>query len=266
MHSRGPARPPHLRASRAALELLEAIGHARPHFDFADVLRATKRPRTTLVRLLNELVSLDLVVRLRRDDYATPRRSTHALLLVEPNAYYRSLLATDDVLRLRGERRHAYACLPVRHALDFELPQALVVIPPGPDLKSARPLFPYALRAAVAGASEIPVQFPSDERESEAAFERTFAALSPRHALALLAATAEPRLVRAVRSAAPRFGLHAKDVLEESRRFVLEEPPVRTLRRNTLVLPRWLHEFATSASKVHARRFLQASASEVEPP
>ena len=238
-----------------------SAGRRRIPADAADA--GPQRPRATLLRHLKALADHDLILHARRDDYATPHASTHALILSEPDAYHRSLLLYDDVLPLRGAPPHAFACLPVRHAIDFEIPLAVPVIPPEPDLAKRLRGMPYrdALRHAVSSThiSLMTRRFPSDAANDPTAIERAFPVLDAATALALFAATADPRLTRACRDAAATLGTDADTVIRKARSFHPDEPPLSVLRPNTVIYPGWLQPLVRSAQRVHARRHVRGA-------
>lgn len=200
-----------------------------------------------------------LIVRLHKDLYVKPASPTHALLLVEKDAYARSLLLHADVLSWLGAP-FAFACLPVRKNLGFELTRALPVL----DLEAPEPSL--LRRDAVhmtlpkAKPSRQTLRFPTDAASEAHAVERAIPVLPPQLALAILAATADPRLVHACSAAAPKLGTTREAVLETAASFVVEDEPPKRPRPNSLVLPEWLMEAARGAQGLHAQRFLDSAA------
>ena len=253
-----PGRPPYLACPRPALELLQAVREAPDAFGFAWASERTRLPRTTLTRHLGDLVEHGLLARLRRDVYAAPAPATLALLLVEPDAYARSLLLHDDVLARRSEGPWAFACLPVRRALPVEIP---TVVPVLRLQEAAReeglrsPLFLYHDFDA-AEVERAPRRFPTDAADAPAAVERTFPVLSARTCLALLATTGDPRMLEAVAAAGRKLGVPPAEVARAAKRLHLARGAAGADFPNTVVLPRWLQAMAETAQALQARKAL----------
>lgn len=253
--------------SRPALELLEQVGLGRVGVTAADARRATGRPKPTVDRHLAELVDAGLVWRVRRNVYVTPRAGTYAQLSVEPSSYLRSVVLYDDGLdQMWGsDGRWAFACLGVHQALDLVLPDAMPVVRPVGE-PSAMPE-PWPDAAFLYGFDAVDVQphrltLPSDAPAGSKAMVREVPALVPEVALALLAASTDPRAVQAVRRAAPVVGADADTVLRWARRLFPREPPVRVVRPNTVVFPGWLAAWARTARRLHAGHYLEGAADE----
>lgn len=262
------AQPPALTVPRPALRLLALVGHGRTEFTYGEAKQAAAAgakvpdPKST-ARHLQDLVDAGLILRLHKDAYASPGKPAHALLLAEPDAYARSLLLHADVLPRLGVS-FAFACLPVRKALDFEIPRALPVL----DLETlAQPILRrdaahMALRKVRVSGQTL--RLPTDGASDAHAVARDVPVLEPRLALGLLAATADPRLVHACYAAAAKLGTTRQAVLDAAASFVVEDEPSRHPQPNSLVLPRWLMDAARSAKSLHAQRFLDAAASDAE--
>ena len=255
----GP-RPPYLSLSRPALELLGALPVKDHTFSFAEVARIVRRPRTTLVRLLAELVAARLLLRTHRDRYLRPASEVSRWLMTETDAYLRSVYLFHSAYQVSGRKKYAFACLPVKSYLDFEIPQALPVFPADPkELRSARGVpNPEALRYSYSGDSvrlEDPKKLFSGGM-SPPPGGQLLPCLNPLVSLALMAATADPRLVRASSAAAPGLGVEVRTMIDLARSLHPERPPVRAVRPNTVVYPRWLAEFSLTAAQLHSRRSL----------
>lgn len=261
-----PLLSPPFTCSRPALELLDRLGYGKVGITFQKAKEVEGSPRTTVVRHLGELVDHHLMVRLRRDHYATPTKPTYALLLAEPNRYFRSLLLYDDVLRdvVGGLKRSPFACLPVRSALDVEIPQAVPVFKLDMDITGhvEELMTDLALHYNYEDdpVGEMEVAFPSDAADSPTAVRRAFPVLDPRTSLALFAATGDPRIVQGLEDAAVRLGLDASDVLDAALHLHPDEPPVRRLGPNTVVYPAWLQDYARTAGQVYRRQALRSAA------
>lgn len=248
---------PSFECSRPALELLDRLPAGTVGLTFARIRQIADRPRTTVVRHLDQLTDAHLIARLRRDLYATPQDPTQRLLMIEPSAYHRSLLLFDHIIRdvVGALKTSPFACLPVRSILDVEIPQAVPVFKLGHDITSrgSKLLTDHALHFNYDDETvvEEPVRFPSDAPVSE---PRRIPVLPVETCLALFAATADPRFVHAVRRAAGQLDLPVDPILHRARSLYPETPPVKTLRDNTIVFPDWLAEIAEAAETMHGRR------------
>jgi hypothetical protein len=242
---------------RPALAILQGVFEGERSASFAQIQRRLRTPRTTLTRNLGALVDASLAYRDRRDHYILPRPSTLGLLLVEPDAYARSLLLHEDVLPSLDVRKWVYACLPVRRALDFDLPHAIPVVSPKLAKTPPKPS-PTILWHDYdpKNTGKQTVFFPTWSRDDPGQAERTLSVLHPRESLALLAATGDSRLVQAVLRATKRLALSRESVAQAARRLSIEPRSKRLRYPNSVMLPKWLLRFAESARAVSARERL----------
>lgn len=261
---------PYLDCSRPALEMLERIGFGQAHFGFEKAAVVAGKPRPTVVRYLNELVDASLILRVRRDWYATPPRATYSLLLAEPNAYFRSVLLHHEATP-RSFDRPVFACLGVREVLDFELPKAIPVFRIDHDTLSGNPDFPSLAEAGVftdalrfnfqdRDVGSHVARFPSNEQDEKAAISKKFRALKPEASLALLAATADPRLLGSVTAAAQALDVSTDVVLDRARKLHPQQLPLQQFHPNSVVFPRWLENFAETARALHAQHAIRDAA------
>lgn len=268
---------PYLAASRPSLELLDRLPAANAHVTYRRIEQQSGKPKATLLRLVNELVGAFLLAKVRRDWYATPTQAAQAILLTEPSPYHRSLLLYDDVFPTVGLASWAFACVPIRKALAFELPQAIPVLKLDVDLldetagsEEAREKtwFPDTLRFTYDDSEVVAatVTFPSAAEPTAAMVQRQVRCLPPPRGLSLLASTSDPRIVSAVRTAAKRLGVPIRDVLAEARRYEPRRRPVRGMRPSTVVYPRWLQDIADTAGEVHTKAYLRREPPEGGPP
>lgn len=239
---------------RPALGILQGVFEGARSVSFADVQKRLRTPRTTLTRNLGALVDASLAYRDHRDHYVLPRPSTLGLLLVEPDAYARSLLLHEDVLPELGIRKWAYACLPVRRALDFDLPHAIPVVspklakrPPGPSAT----IVWHDYEPDDVGRSVV--LFPTWAKDDPGQTTRSLPTLHPKEGLALLAATGDSRLTEAVLRAAKKLDIKREAVASAARRLVIEPPSRRLRYPNSVILPKWLLQFAETARAASAK-------------
>ena len=263
-----PGQPPYLACPHKALTLIPALLDGPDAFGFSWAAHRSGLTRTTLTRQLGELVDHGLLARLRRDVYAAPRRATLALLLVEPDAYARSLLLHADVLARRSEGPWAFACLPVRRALPLEIPTVVPVL----RLREAdredglrSPLFLYHDfdPEEVESATR---RFPTDAAEEPGAVERAFPVLSAKTCLALLATTGDPRMLEAVGRAAKALHVPPAKVADAARRLHPTRSVAGATFPNTVILPRWLEDMAESARALQARTAIRSRLAEGDRP
>lgn len=242
---------------RPALAILQTVFEGARSATFGEIQRRLQAPRTTLTRNLGALVDASLAYRDRRDHYILPRPSTLGLLLVEPDAYSRSLLLHEDVLPELGIRKWAYACVPVRRVLDFDLPWAIPVVSPAITRTRPRPSPTIVWHDYDAGDVEkTTLTFPSWAKADPEVSKRTLPTLRARDSLALLAATGDSRLTEAVLQAAKKLRVKRESVASAARRLTIE-PRSRSLRYpNSVILPKWLHRFAESARAMSAKERL----------
>lgn len=267
---------PYLACSRPALELLSSLPAGKAYLDYAGLAGYSRLSRASNLRLANELVEAHLIARIRRDWYATATKSAQLLLLTEPNAYYRSLLLDDDVFATTGMKAWAFACVGIRRALPFEIPRAIPVLrfdalpTVGPEEPARRPgprptLYPEAMRFDF-GPKDLTrenVAFPSTTETKEETIEsRPVPCIRPATALAMLAATADPRIVPAVGEAAPRLQLSFDAVMAEARRLQPRNAHAKAKRHNAIVFPRWLQPVSGTAREVHAQKYMREAAGE----
>lgn len=257
-----PRETPVHSVSRPALQLLEGLGFGRSQLSFENIERTASRPKATVARYIHELEASALLARLRRDAYATPWKTTALLIMHDSSPYYRSLLLWNDILPMAGHHRYAFACLPVQRFLDFEFPRAVPVAPLGGDLTKpavrSSEIMRYSYSPKQVGAAEL--LFPRDASEESGAMVRSFPVLDPATALALFAATSDPRIVIAVRKAASRLGLRTQDVFDQALELRPERPPLPVLRQNTVVYPPWIEKFVASAHAAHAHEYVRTAA------
>lgn len=239
---------------RPALAILQGVFDGDRNATFAELQKRLGAPRSTLTRNLGALVHASLAYRDHRDHYVLPRPSTLGLLLVEPDAYARSLLLHEDVLPELGIHKWTYACLAVRKSLDFDLPCAIPVVSPKLTKQSPRPS-PTIVWANYdpKDAGETTVLFPTWAKGDPNQTTRALPTLHPREGLALLAAIGDPRLTHAVLRAAKKLNLKIGGVATAARRLAIE-PPSRHLRYpNSVILPKWLFRFAETARAMSAK-------------
>lgn len=239
---------------RPALAILQGVFQGARSVSFAEIQDRLHAPRTTLTRNLSALVDASLAYRDHRDHYVLPRPSTLGLLLVEPDAYARSLLLHEDVLPQLGIRKWAYACLPVRRALDFDLPHAIPVVspklakrPPGPS----RTIVWHDYEPDDVGKTNL--LFPTWAKDDPDQTKRTLPTLHTKVCLALLAATGDSRMTDAVLRAAKKLDVKREALAAAARRLVIEPPSRRLHYPNSIILPKWLLRFAETARAVSAK-------------
>lgn len=242
---------------RPALSILQGVFEGARSVTFREIQARFRAPRTTLVRNLAALVDAHLAYRDQRDHYILPHASTLGLLLVEPDSYARSLLLHEDVLPELGIRKWAYACLPVRRALHFDLPTAIPVVSPklaktGPRPSPTIAWYDYDRNDAQKATKAFPTWAKHDPRPSN----RVLSTLHPKDALALLAATGDSRLTRAVLDAARKLGVSRDVVASAAARLWIEPPARRLAHPNSVMLPKWLMTFAETARATSARERL----------
>lgn len=229
---------------------------------FAQVADA---PPSTATRLLERLASASLVVKARRDEYLIPDPARRVLIMSEPSPYIRSVLAWKGVERRLGKGALAFACLPVRAALGVAIPEALPVLPlPGPsegNLGEGR--FPQITRMEVRGGRTklLSLRSPSSAPPGSEAFEVQVRGLMPGEALALLAATADPRILRELPAACQRLRIPQASVIERAGELSIALSPTRGLRSNSVILGTWLRAFATTGRAVQAKAAIDRLAS-----
>lgn len=237
---------PALDLPRPALAMIESLGYARPEVSFQDFQDAIGKPKSTVSRLLRELTNQSLILRVKYDLYAIPRRSTVERLLLEPIPYVRSLLVHADVFGLRKEPRWAVACVPIRRFLTVEIDRAIPVLPPDDRLidRTGRP-YPDVLW----------YNFPRQKLQKAPLAEITGRAqdrldgltalptLAPELGLALLMSTLDPRFVEATKEAASLLGIPLQLVVRHAKGLQPEVPPLKTIHPNTIVFPEWLERF-----------------------
>lgn len=254
---------PILAPSAPALQLLQAVGFGRTNLTLGEARRIAGSPKPTVDRHLRELVAAHLLWRVRRDLYVTPRRATFALLAVEPSSYLRSLLLFGDGLDqlfAASGAAWAFACLGVHQALDLVIPHALPVLRPAakpPWLPDPWPDAAFLHAFQDTDVTTHTLHLPSGSKDDDR-LARRIPVLRPEAALALLAASTDPRIVQATRSAAARLGIEPHAVLARARELSPQEPPVHALRPNTVVFPSWLARFASTARKLHALHYLES--------
>lgn len=239
---------------RPALAILQGVFQGARSVSFAEIQDRLHAPRTTLTRNLSALVDASLAYRDHRDHYVLPRPSTLGLLLVEPDAYARSLLLHEDVLPQLGIRKWAYACLPVRRALDFDLPHAIPVVspkltkrPPGPSPT----IVWHDYEPDDVGKTNL--LFPTWAKDDPDQTKRTLPTLHPKESLALLAATGDSRMTDAVLRAAKKLDVKREAVAAAARRLVIESSSRRLRYPNSVILPKWLLQFAETARAMSAK-------------
>lgn len=239
---------------RPALSILQGVFEGARSVSFRELQERLGTPRTTLVRNLAALVDAHLAYRDRRDHYVLPHASTLGLLLVEPDSYARSLLLHEDVLPEIGIRKWAYACLPLRRALDFDLPHAIPVVSPRLAKLPPRPSPTVVWHDyAPADVLKTPAQFPTWAKDDPDPTRRRLPTLHPREALGLLAATGDARLTRAVLQAAKKLDVRRDAVAAAAKRLWIEPPGPRLRYPNSVILPKWLRSFAETAQVTSAR-------------
>lgn len=238
---------------RPALAILQGVFEGARSATFAEIQKRLRAPRTTLTRNLGALVEASLAYRDHRDHYVLPRPSTLGLLLVEPDAYARSLLLHEDVLPELGIRKWAYACLPVRRALDFDLPHAIPVVSPKLAKRAPGPSPTIVWHDYEPDdVAKHAILFPTWAQDDPDQTKRTLPTLHPKDSLALLAATGDSRLTQAVLRAAKKLDIKREAVASAARRLVIE--PSRRLRYpNSVILPKWLLQFAETARATSAK-------------
>lgn len=248
---------PNLSVSRPALALLQKLASPPFRYSFQTIAGLHPVPRTTVVRHLGELVDAQLLYRHRRDDYIVPRQGTLALLLFEPDAYTRSLLLHDDALGALGAPRWAFACIPVRRYLDFDIPYAIPVVPlPGDEHPRPSPtILWYDYDPKAAGMQSI--RLPTPAAEQEDAIERALPVMPQDTALALLASTGDSRLVKAVKKAAKTLDIPLTKIAEQTKAFAVRTTRDEANYPNTVILPAWLERIAETARSVHIRKAVQ---------
>ncbi|HWH08305.1 MAG TPA: hypothetical protein VNX21_03830 [Candidatus Thermoplasmatota archaeon] len=242
---------------RPALAILQEVFEGARVASFGEIRERLGAPRTTLIRNLGALVDASLAYRDRRDRYVLPRPSTLGLLLVEPDAYVRSLLLHEDVLPALGVRRWAFACLPLRRALDVDLPHAIPVVSPalaGTTPRASPTIVWHDYEPDAVGKTTM--LFPSWAKDDPDRTSRTLPTLHPREGLALLAATGDSRMTQAAQRAARKLHVRPDAVAKAARRLAIE-PPSRKLRYpNSVILPKWLLRFAETARESSAKERL----------
>lgn len=242
---------------RPALAILQGVFEGGRSATFAEIQKRVQAPRTTLTRNLGALVDASLAYRDHRDHYVLPRPSTLGLLLVEPDAYARSLLLHEDVLPELGIRKWAYACLPVRRALDFDLPCAIPVVSPKLTKQPPRPSPTIVWHDHdPEDVSKSPVLFPTWAKDDPDQTKRALSTLQPKESLAILASTGDSRLTEAVLRAAKRLDIRREIVATAARRLVIEPPSRRLHYPNSVILPKWLLRFAETARAMSAKERL----------
>lgn len=196
--------------------------------------------------------------RLQRNEYVLPNEATLALLLSEPDAYTRSLLLHQDALKELGVRTWAFACLPLRRALTFDLPQAIPVVPIRDPCALPRGSSTILWHDFEAGAPEnMTLGLPTTARNEYGRIPRTFRTLPPAHGLALLASTGDSRILSAVTVAAPILGVPVNDIAALARRMIVKVSPNEPIYPNTVILPAWLAKFGETARLVQTQRAVQ---------
>lgn len=239
---------------RPALAILQGVFEGGRSVTFAEIQKRLGAARTTLTRNLGVLVDASLAYRDHRDHYVLPRPSTLGLLLVEPDAYARSLLLHEDVFAELGVRKWAYACLPVRRALDFDLPHAIPVVSPKLTKRSPRPSPTIVWYDYEPGDVEkTTILFPTWAKDDPDQTKRALPTLHPKESLALLAATGDSRLTDAVLRAAKKLDVKRDSVAAAARRLVIEPPSRRLHYPNSVILPKWLLRFAETARAMSAK-------------
>ncbi|MFA5862031.1 MAG: helix-turn-helix domain-containing protein [Candidatus Thermoplasmatota archaeon] len=254
---------PSLRLPRPALELLAGLGPGFRELSVSEAAAISGKPRSTVARWLSELVEERVILRIRRDEYAVPSSPTQALLLNETSEYARSLLLHQEVLSA-FRFPHAFACVSIRRAFPLSLVDAVPVL----NLSDKRVLeltaseFPTAFRAHYTAQDRRfeELRFPTAAADQPEAIPRKFPVLSVEMSLALFAATADSRVVNAALAAAGKLGVDAGGVTKRAASFVIEKPPIKGSYPNTLVFPRWLSSFHTSATGALGREFVRRDA------
>lgn len=239
---------------RPALAILQGVFEGGRSVSFAEIQKRLKAPRSTLTRNLSALVDTSLAYRDHRDHYILPRPSTLGLLLVEPDAYARSLLLHEDVLLELGVRKWAYACLPVRRALDFDLPRAIPVVSPKLTKQAPRPSPTIVWHDYdPSDVSKTTLLFPTWAKDDPDQTTRALPTLHPKESLAILAATGDSRLTEAVLRAAKKLDIKRESLATAARRLALEPPSRRLHHPNSVILPKWLLRFAETARSMSAK-------------
>lgn len=245
---------PLLEVSRPALALVDAVGYDEPSVSTETLQETADRPRTTVTRYLNQLTEARLILRVRKGEYAIPRRSTFSRLLLEPSRYTRSVLLYADVLEQRQEAPWAFACLPIRRAYPMDIDRAIPVLHPDERLEDSsrsRP-YPEALWYAF-----DPGQTESHPMETSGEESLVDVPVLPQGAsLALLTASLDPRYMQAARDAADKLDLPLDEIASNAKHLAPASPPLETIRPNTVVFPEWLEEFWETAKTQHARHAL----------
>ncbi len=239
---------------RPALAILQSVFEGARSVTFAEIQKRLHAPRTTLTRNLSALIDASLAYRDHRDHYVLPRPSTLGLLLVEPDGYARSLLLHEDVLPEIGMRKRAYACVPIRRALEFDLLHAIPVVSPKLTKRPPQPSptivwHDYDPRDV----NKTTVLFPTWAKDDPDQTKLTLPTLHPKESLALLAATGDSRLTEAVLRAARKLDLKREIVATAARRLSIEPPSRRLHYPNSVILPKWLLRFAETARAMSAK-------------
>lgn len=256
---------PALDLPRPALAALGSLGYGRPEVSFQDFQGAMGKPKSTVGRLLRELTSQSLILRIKYDTYAIPRRGTVERLLLEPSSYVRSLLVHVDAFTLRKEPRWALACVPIRKAFSVEIDRAIPVLPPDERLtdRTGRP-YPDVLwhdfpRPKV---QKVPLAAVTGREKDRLDGLQALPTLAPEVCLALLMSTLDPRIVEATKDAAHLLGLPLSLVVSTAKGLQPERPPLQTIHPNTIVFPEWLARFWETAQHQRSRKmFDQLTAS-----
>lgn len=250
------ARPdlPLLEVSRPALALVDAVGYDEPSISTEKLQQTADRPRTTVTRYLKQLTEAQLILRVRKGEYAIPGRSTFSQVLLDRSRYRRSVLLYADVLEQRGETPCAFACLPIRHAYPMDIDRAIPVLHPDERLKEpsrSRP-YPEALWYAF-----DPDRVEQDHMQTDDGETRTEIPVLPSElSLALLMSSLDPRYMQAARDAARKLDLPAEAIASSAKHLAPASPPLNAVRPNTVVFPEWLEEFWETAKTQHARHAL----------
>lgn len=246
---------PALDVARPALALVEQVGYGQTGLSFNELQRTADKPRTTVTRYLQQLTDARIILRIRHDEYAIPTRATFGRLLVEPDAYARSVLLHADILDAHEATPWAFACLPIRGVYDVEIDRAIPVLLPDGRLQdgSGAPPYPDALWYAfdphdIDRRPYAPHDAPGPRGDVPT--------LPARTALALLTASLDPRHVRAARNAARRLGLPYEPIVRQAKGLAPTRTPLKALRPNTVVFPRWLETFWETAKTQHAQHAL----------
>lgn len=245
---------PSLDVSRPALALVERVGYGRPSVPFGTFQDAAGRPRTTVTRHLKQLTENQLLLRVRRGEYAIPDRSTFGRLLVEPDRYRRSVYLYAKTLEAREEEPWAFACLPVRSAYPMDLDRAIPVLHPDDRLKDPKRSRPYPEASWFAFDPEVVDVVTVEDDEGAPLIEAP--SLPPELSLSLLMASLDPRYMEAARKAAERLELPPGAIARQAKHLSPASPPLNAIRPNTVVFPEWLEAFWETAKTQHARHAL----------